>query len=283
MENPLSSVSDSLRMVLIGKTGVGKSAVGNTILMEKLFHSSVCAASVTTVCKRGTGKVQGQKLEVIDTPGLFDINLSQEKLAAEIAKWFAYAAPGPHVFLIILKADRFTKEEEETVKILQELFGEQAAHYTMTLFTYGDDLEADGVAIENVIRENKDLSDFLDQCKGGNHVFNNRNEDPAQVHELLDKINTMVERNGGSYYTNEMFQEAEKAVEKRMNELLMDKPQRDRDDARTEAKEYVAGNGNVSLVLSGAIVGGCIGAIVGIIGVAAGPIGAGEDPLRDRS
>ncbi|XP_062262482.1 GTPase IMAP family member 9-like [Platichthys flesus] len=132
------------------------------------------------------------------------------------AKCIAYAAPGPHVFLIVVMAGRFTKEEEETVKIIQKLFREQAARYTMALFTHGDDLEVEGVTIEKVIGKRKALRSFLDQCKGGYHVFNNRNEDPAQVHELLEKINRMVERNGGSYFTNMRFQNAQKDVKKKM-------------------------------------------------------------------
>ncbi|XP_024003435.1 GTPase IMAP family member 7-like [Salvelinus sp. IW2-2015] len=218
------SSTECIRVVLIGKTGNGKSTSANTILGRDEFESITSLDSVTTVCKKAVGKVDGRTVSVVDTPGLFDTTLSNKDVQQERVKCVSLSAPGPHVFIIVLSIRTMTQEELDTLNLIETTFGPRARMFCLVLFTRGDELE--NKSIQDFVGKSKSdkLKKLVRNCGDRLHLFNNKDKNNCtQVTELLKKINKMVSVNKGSFYTNEMFQEAEAAIKQKQEAILKER------------------------------------------------------------
>uniref|UniRef100_A0A8C4T7H8 GTPase IMAP family member 8 n=1 Tax=Erpetoichthys calabaricus TaxID=27687 RepID=A0A8C4T7H8_ERPCA len=194
--------SDSeIRVVLLGKSGVGKTFACNTILGRKGFRDE----SGTRRCEKRETMIDGCPVVVIDTPSFFSTQIPQATFVNDVRRCMELSYPGPHVFLTVVEIGNFNERDSEMIKMISDIFGRKVYEHMMVLFTHGENLGFK--SIKRFVQEAKgDLKKLLSMCNYRYHVFSDSAIRYGMTIELFKKFDWLILENGARCYRDERKQ-----------------------------------------------------------------------------
>ncbi|PVD23982.1 hypothetical protein C0Q70_17258 [Pomacea canaliculata] len=132
----------NINVLIVGKTGNGKSTVGNSLLNYSAFCVTRGFASATTRPKTQSARRYGVNITVTDTSDLSNMSVDDKDVDREIHSWRTFQ---PDVILLTIRCDvRYRPKEFQIYKQIKKGLRDDYLCPRLTVaFTFGERLDRD--------------------------------------------------------------------------------------------------------------------------------------------
>ncbi|XBI92431.1 hypothetical protein VPH35_029491 [Triticum aestivum] len=189
------------------------------------FPSDLSYSWVTLTCQKRSRTLHDgcatRTLNVIDTPGLFEVDTTLENVHTEVARCLDMTKDGIRVILMVFSATcRFSREDEKIVESIKLLLGDKVLDHMILVFTHGDLVGEEiillqkGLLVAHLWKKKLSdsapayLQDMLNLCKNRVVLFNNKTSNKkhhlAQLKKLLDAVDSVISSNDGYPFSNQI-------------------------------------------------------------------------------